>query len=339
MKRILLTICMQFVMIIAVSFICSTWNAEAKTVTLRYSNMFPPVHPITKLGKDWCKEVEKRTNGAVKVHYFPGNSLTRPTEAFDGVIKGVVDVALSFCSYSGGRFPLTEVIDLPLGYKSSMQATGMANAYFQKFMPKELADVELMYFHTSPPHRLFTKKPVRNLDDLKGLKIRTTGTSAKVVEALGGVPVSMPMSDAYDALKRGVVNGYIGPFEAVKGFKLIDVVDYATIFKSAYVNVAYVVMNKNKWESFSPETRKSIQEINKEFMARQWKLWDQLDAGAIEAFTKAKKEIINLSDVENDKWTARLAPILDTYVKEKSAQGLPGQEVLQFCKAYLKSGN
>ena len=328
---------MLLVTMITVSFICTAGEARAKSVTLRYSNMFPPVHPITKLGDDWCQAVQQRTGGAVKVHYFPGNSLTRPTEAFDGVIKGVVDVALSFCSYTGGRFPLTEIVDLPLGYNSSKQATSMANAYVREFKPKEFADVELMYLHTSPPHRLFTKKPVKSLADLKGLKIRTTGTSAKVVEALGGVSVSMPMSDAYDALKRGVVDGYIGPFEAVKGYKLIDVVDYGTVFNSTYANVAYVVMNKKKWNALSPDIRKIIQDINAEFMVKQWELWDHLDAGAKEAFEKAGKEVFQLSDAENDKWSALLKPLLDTFVTEKTAQGLPAEAALKFCSDYLKS--
>jgi TRAP-type C4-dicarboxylate transport system substrate-binding protein len=103
---------------------------------------------------------------------------------------------------------------------------------------------------------LFAKRPVRNLEELKGLKIRSTGTSAKVVQALGGVPVAMPMSDAYDALSKGVVQGIIGPYEPMKGFKLAEVVNNSTEYGSAYVNTNYIVMNKEKWNSIPAHAQK-----------------------------------------------------------------------------------
>ena len=187
----------------------------------------------TSGAKRWRRE----TNGRVKVQYFPAASLSRPSETYDDVMRGIVDIGMSFCGYTAGRFPLTEVIDLPLGYKTSYHATKLANAYLEKFKPKEFDGTKVMYLHTSPPHRLFAKKPVEKLEDLKGLKIRSTGTSAEVVKALGGVSVAMPMSDAYDALQKGVADGIVGPFEPLVGWRLIDVVNDGTLFSSAYVNV------------------------------------------------------------------------------------------------------
>lgn len=330
----------MFVVLICFSLVWLTvtvGHAQEKLTTLKYSNFFPPTNRISVLADQWCIEVEKRTNGRVKVNYFPGAALTRPTETYDGVLKGIADIGFSFCSYTRGRFPLSEVIDLPLGYKSGYLGTKMANAYYEKFKPKEFDDVKIMYLHTSPPHRLHTKKPVNNLEDLKGLKIRSTGTSGKVVEALGGVSVAMPMSGSYDALRKGVVEGIVCPYEPMKGFKLADVVAYSNPFGSAYTNLAYVVMNKKRWNSLPRDIRKIIEQINEAWIEKQGKLWDELDQEGKVFYVQKGGKIINLSKEEDARWTKLLRPILDEYVKDKQAKGLPAKKALEFCINYLKT--
>jgi TRAP-type transport system periplasmic protein len=284
----------------------------------------------------WCKEVEKRTNGTVKVTQFPGGTLTPPTQTYISVTRGVTDIGLSFFSYTMGRFPLTEVLDLPLGYRSAYTATKLANEFYKKFRPKELDDVKVLFLTTSPPHMLFAKKPVKNLEDLKGLKIRSTGTSAKVVAALGGAPVSMPMSEAYDALSKGVAQGIIGPYEPMKGFRLAEVVDNSTEYGSAYVNANYIVMNKDKWNSLPANTQKIIEQINDEWVEKMGKLWDELDKEGKDVFVQKGGKVVVLSKEEDARWAAKLRPILDEYVTSMKAKGLPADEALKFCQDYLK---
>ena len=330
----------MFVLLICFSLVWLTstvGHAADRLTTLKYSNFFPPTNSVSVLADQWCKEVEKRTDGRVKVDYFPGGALTRPTETYDGVVKGIADVGLSFCSYTRGRFPLSEVIDLPLGYNSGYLGTELANAYYKKFKPKEFDDVKIMFLHTSPPHRLHTKKPVNNLEDLKGRKIRSTGTSGKVVEALGGVSVAMPMSAAYDALRKGVAEGIVCPFEPMKGFKLADVVSYSIPFGSAYTNLAYVVMNKEKWNSLPQDIKDIIEQINDEWIRKQGTLWDELDQEGKDFYVQKGGNIITLSKEEDARWAKLLRPILDEYVKDKQAKGLPAEEALEFCIGYLKT--
>ncbi len=311
--------------------------AADNVITLRYANLFPPTSKVSGVSDEWCKEVAKRTNGRVKVQYFPAATLSRPSETYDDVMKGIADVGMSFCSYTAGRFPLSEVLDLPLGYKSGYASTKLANAYYEKFKPKEFDGTKVMYLHASPPHRLFTKKPVEKLEDLKGLKIRSTGTSAEVVKALGGVSVAMPMSDAYDALQKGVADGIVGPFEPLIGWRLLDVLNDGTLFSSAYVNVTYVVMNKNKWASISPEDQKIIEQINQEWIEKQGKLWNELEDQARQVFLEKGKKVIELPTEEDERWTKLLQPILAQYVQSMKAKNLPGQEALDFCIEHLKT--
>ncbi len=306
-------------------------------VSLKLANFFPPDQKISVAMDQWCKEVDKRTNGRVKVTQFSGGTLTPATQTYISVTRGVADIGLSFCSYTMGRFPLFEVIDLPLGYKSGYWATKLANEFYKKFKPKEFDEVKVLFFTTSAPHMLFGKKPIRNLQDMKGLKIRSTGTSAKVVQALGGAPVAMPMSEAYDALSKGVAQGVICPYEAMRGFRLAEVVENSAEYGSAYVNANYVVMNKDKWNAISPADQKTIEAINNEWIEKMGKLWDELDKDGKSYFVQKGGKVGVLSKEENERWSAKLRPILDEYVKTMKAKNLPGEEALKFCQDYLRA--
>jgi TRAP-type C4-dicarboxylate transport system substrate-binding protein len=317
--------------------VCPPVQAQEKVVSLKFANFFPPDNKISVAMDQWCKEIEKRTNGTVKITQFAGGTLTPPAQTYISVTRGVADLGLSFAGYTMGRFPLTEVLDLPLGYKSGYVGTKLANDFYKKFKPKEFDDVKILFFTTSPPHMLFAKKPIKNLEDLKGLKIRSTGTSAKVVEALGGSPVAMPMSDAYDALSRGVAQGIIGPYEPMKGFRLAEVVDNSTEYGSAYVNTNYIIMNKDKWNSLPANTQKIIEQINVEWIEKMGKLWDELDKEGKDVFIQKGGKVTVLTKEENARWAAKLNPILDEYAKVMKGKGLPGEEALKFCQDYLKA--
>lgn len=321
----------------SVWFICQPVYAQEKVITLKFANFFPPDNKIAVVMDAWCKEVEKRTNGKVKVTQFAGGTLTPPTQTYQGVIKEVADMGLSFASYTMGRFPLSEVIDLPLGYKSGYVATRLANEFYMKFKPKEFDDVKVLFLTASPPHMFHAKKLVANLEDLKGLKIRSTGTSAKVAQALGAVPVAMPMSDSYDALSKGVVQGIICPYEPMKGYRLAEIISHSTEYGSAYTNMNYIVMNKNKWNSLPGDAQKIIEQVNNEWIEKMGELWDELNKEGKDVFIQKGGKITVLSKEENDRWTEKLRPILDEYVNNMKSKGLPGEEALKFCMDYLKN--
>ena len=315
--------------------------AAADTYQLTSSNFFPPTHIQSKLADAWCKEVEKRTNGRVKVQYFPGQTLTKAKQNYDGVVQGMSDLGLCLFGYTRGRFPVMEVVDLPLGYPSGVVATKVVNDVYSKFKPKELDDVEVMYLHAHGPGMLFTKKkPVKKMEDLKGMKIRSHGTTAKVVKALGGTAVAMPMPELYQSLQKGVVDGAIYPIEVNKGWKMAEVIDYATLdYPIASTSSFYVVMNKDKWAALPDDIKKIITEINQEWIAKHGQAWDESDAEG-KAFLVAKGgKLIELSTEEGAKWKAAVAPVLDEYAKSVEKKGLPGKEMVEFTKASLEKNS
>jgi TRAP-type C4-dicarboxylate transport system substrate-binding protein len=300
---------------------------------LNYSTFFPAPHANSVLADEWGKEIAKRTNGKIQVTMFYGGTLTPADKCYDGVVKGISDIGFSVLSYTMGKFPLCEVLDLPLGSKTATTATRMVNDFYNKFKPKELDEVKVMYLHAHGPGLVHTRKAVKTLEDLKGMKIRATGTTAKIAGALGATPVAMPMSDTYDAISRGVAEGVVCPMEALDGWKLGEVVKYTTQnYGSAYNMVFFVVMNMRKWNSFSPDIQKVIEQVNEEWIVKQGQTWDAIDKKGTEFAVGKGDTLIPLSKEEDARWAKATQPLFDEYVKEKAAKGLPAAEALKFCR-------
>ncbi len=336
--RRLIVLCAIFVLVCAgFSLTIAPAKGHAKPIELTYSIFFPAPAPQTQVAMDWAKEIEKRTKGKVKITIHPGGTLTAADKCYDGVVKGISDIGMSCFAYTRGRFPLTEVADLPLEIKSGLVATRMINVYYKKFRPKELDDVKVMYLHGHGPGFLHTKTAVEKLEDLKGMKIRCTGLAAKIVAKLGGVPVAMTMGETYDALKRGVVDGSMAPQESLKTFKWGEVVKFTTeSWGSAYSTGFFVVMNKQKWNSLPKAVKQIIERVNAEWIERQGKNWDDIDKAGREATLALGNKIISLSKEENMRWADAVRPILDEYVANMKAQGLPGDKALKFYMDELK---
>jgi TRAP-type C4-dicarboxylate transport system substrate-binding protein len=309
----------------------------ADPIKLNYSIFFPAPHKNTVLATEWAQEIEKRTNGAVKITIFPGGTLTPADKCYDGVVNGLSDIGMSVLGYSRGRFPLSEVIDLPLGYKNAYAATQLINLYYQKFKPKELDDVKVLYLHAHGPGILHTKKPVSTLEELKGMKIACHGLSAKVAAALGATPVAMSMPERYDAQQKGVAEGGLNPIESLKGWKLAEVIKSTTEnFGSAYSTGFFVVMNKEKWAALPPDIQKTIEQVSQEWIAKTGNGWDEIDKEGREFTLSKGNQIIQLTKEEDARWAKMVQPILDDYVTSMKTRNLPGQEVLAFCLEELK---
>ena len=338
MKKQLFALILVVCIGLAFGFI-SPVTAEAGPTKLTYSNFFPPGHIQSKLAESWCKEVEKRTNGQVVVDYFPGGTLTKARQVYDGVVEGLSDVGFSVLAYTRGRFPVMAAVDLPLGYTSGTVATQVINAVYKKFMPKELMDTQVMYLHAHGPGLINTKsKAVRKMEDMKGLKFRAHGTSALVVKALGGTPVSKPMPETYQMLQKGVVDGAAYPFEANKGWKLGEVTRFCTAdFSAAYTTSFFVVMNKDKWNSISAANQKIIDQINLEWADKHGEAWNTSDALGIVFFLNQGGQIIGLDAKEAERWKKAVAPIIEDYKADMNKKGFQGTELVDFTTKTLNS--
>jgi len=310
--------------------------ARAESVRLTYSSFFPPTHIQSKLAEQWCNEVETRTGKSVLIDFYPGGTLSPARQCYDGVVEGISDIGQSALAYSRGRFPVMAAVDLPMGYQTGVQATAVANAVYAKFAPAELDDVVPMYFHAHGPGLLFTvEKPVRTMADLKGLKIRSTGNSAKLIEALGGTPVAQPMPAAYQSLQKGVVDGSVHPMESNKGWKLGEVVRHCTMtVPVGYTTTFFIVMNKDRWNEILPKDQKIIEQINREWSVKHGRAWDASDAEGREFLASKGGDFIELDPAEAERWVQAARPVLNGYA-DGEGKAVNGRGVVDFIRAEM----
>ncbi|MDW7774161.1 MAG: TRAP transporter substrate-binding protein [Desulfobulbaceae bacterium] len=326
-----------FFAIIALVVIQPATHVHAGPDKLTYSIFFPPAHGQAELGTAWAKEIEKRSGGKLKIDVFAGGTLTPAPEVYDGVVKGISDIGMSCFAYTRGRFPIMEALDLPMGYPSGRIATDVANGFYKAMKPETLDDVKVLYLHAHGPGLLHTKKPVSKMEDLKGMKIRSTGFSAKVTEALGAAPVAMPQGETYEALQRGVVDGTFTPIETLKGWKQAEVVKYTTDCPDiGYTTAMFVVMNLKKWNALPDDVKQIFEEVSEEWIAKHGEAWDSLDQEGKDYALNLNNEIIELPAEENQRWVEAVAPVLDGYIKDTNAKGLPGDRAIAEIQRLLR---
>ncbi len=326
MKKNLLIILMIGIAAFLVTTGC---QKKEKTTELTYSIFFPPTHSQCQAAVSWAEEIEKRSDGRIKITIFPGGTLTKANQCYDGVVKGISDIGMSCFAYTRGRFPVMAAVDLPLGYPDGSVATRVATEFYKKMSPKELNDVKVLYIHAHGPGLLSTKKPVRVLEDIKGMKIRSTGLSAQIVKTLGGAAVAMPQGDTYEALQKGVVEGTFTPIETLKGWRQAEVIKYTTQCTGVgYTTAMFVVMNPNKWNALPKDLQTIIEEVSEEWVDVHGKTWDRSDDQGREFTLSKGNEIIPLSDEENKRWAEAVQPIIENYISTTEEKGLPGKKAV-----------
>ena len=318
-------------------FLCGSSIVQAKAIELSYANFFPPTHIQAKLGASWAKEIEKRTNGKVKITYYPGGSLLNGPKMYDGIRKGITDIGMSAFAYNRGVFPAMEAFDLPLGYISGRSNTFIVNDFYDKFKPKELSRVKVLYLHAHGPGLLLSKKPVRTMDDLMGLKIRAVGSGSKEAEALGAVPVSMGQGAVYEALQKGVVDASFSPVEVLKGWKQAEVIKYIVdSFSVSYSHGFYVCMNLDKWNALPKDVQKVMELTSLEWIGKHGMAWDMSDAEGRSFALGLGNKVITLSDKESSRWAEAVKPVMAGYIKKAEDKGLPGRYYVDTIRALIK---
>jgi len=317
-------------------------QAEAKVIKLVYTDHNPPTsYGTIHANAVWLDKLEKATNGRIKIERYFGGTLVKGMDAWNAAKTGVVDMAWCAMGYWPGIAPLTEVMQLPfIPFKSARQASGIFRKLYDKFpgFQKEYEDVHLLVLYTAGLYRLLTtKKQVKTLEDLKGLKIRALGgPQTEAMKALGAVPTLVPFPDTYLAMQKGVLDGTLTPIGACEIFKFHEVGKYMTHVIIATAPFS-IIMNKDKWNSLPPDIQNAI---DKEcgYEASRWlgkNYSDALDVVGLkeiqEYAAKTGHRLIEytLPPDELARWQKLGGkPLWDAWVKRVTAKGLPGQAVL-----------
>ena len=299
-----------------------------KIIRLKFANFFPPASAPSKICEKFIEDIEKRTDGRVKITYYAGGSLLKAPAMFMGVTEGAADIGFSHVFYTPGRMPVTEVCSLPLGYPNPWVGVHVINDFYDEFRPKEWDKVRVLWMHSSGVTILMTKGPVRRLEDLKGVIIRAPGNIGKTIRALGGSPAPTTMGEAYDALSKGVIHGVYTGVMGLKDWRFAEVVDYTTLsWQIGSVFPFYVVMNESSWNKLPADVQQIFNKTIEEYKENFAVMWNEAEVGGKEFGLEHGIEFLELSQEEAARWKEAVRPVIDEYVKEMVGKGFAENDV------------
>ena len=314
-------------------------GASAADITLRLHNFNSPKAIANRLFmRPWAADIEKKTGGKVKVQVYPAMQLGgKPSDLYGQARDGVVDMVWTLPGYSPGRFPLTEVFEMPYVAGHAAATSQALTEFYGKHMRDEYKDTHPLVFHaTAPGHIHTTKKPVRTLEDLKGMKMRTPSrVSTAMLKALGTVPVGMPIPKVYEAVSRGVVEGTWIPWTIMKPFRLQEVTKFHTeVAMSAALFL--MTMNSNSYAKLPADIRKVIDDSTGMALAKRLgHMWQDDEKPGRALALKRGNEIHSLTAEETARWKKVVRPVADAWVKKIDGMGLDGKALLADARAMV----
>ena len=317
----------------------------AQEVTLKLHQFLPPPATVPKhILKPWATRIEEASDGRIKIDHFDAMSLGgTPPSLIDQAIDGTADIIMTVVGYTPGRFPKTEVFELPFMMTDPI-ATSKA---FQELVETELQDTEysrvkVLGAWVHGPGVIHTKGGVEKLEDLEGLKLRgPTRVITDMLQELGATPVGMPLPAIPEALSKGVIDGTVIPWEVTPAVKLSELVGNATEFgnskEALYTATIITVMNRDTWDSL-PDDLKAVIEAESgqklaEFAAQV--MYDYDTPGRDLALDNGT-EIIQLDAAEIDRWKEKSQPVIDRWKADMESKGIDGQATIDQARALIQ---
>ena len=306
-----------------------TGASAQDAVTLRLHSFLPPVsNPHAKLLAPWAKKVEAESQGKLKIQIFPSMQLGgTPPQLFDQARDGVVDIIWTLPGSTPGRFPTSEVLELPFlmsgrGVVNAKVAQELANGHMQA----ELKDVKLLSFWAHDAGHIHASRPVKTLADLKGLKIRSPGRLAgEGLKALGATAIGMPITQVPESLAQKVIDGAAVPWEIVPAVRVHELVKNHTEITGSpalYAATFMLVMNKAKYEGLAPPLKAAIDKTTgMPFAEMAGAMWDAEAVRVREMVAKRNNAIIQLPADEKARWVKSTEPVYAAVDREREGQG------------------
>lgn len=318
--------------------------ADAQEVTLRLHQFLPPPATVPKhILKPWAIAVEERAGGKLKIEHYDAMALGgTPPSLIDQAIDGVVDITMTVVGYTPGRFPKTEVFELPFMMTSPV-ATSKA---FQELVETDLQegeykDVKVLGAWVHGPGVIHTENGVKTLEDMSGLKMRgPTRVINEMLEELGATPVGMPLPAIPEALSKGVVSGTVIPWEVTPAIKLSELVTNHTEFtgdEALYTATIILVMNKAKYDGLADDIRAAIDAESGQKLSEMAAtvMWEK-DAPGRAIAEKAGNNIVQLSAEEVARFKAASQPVIERWVADMGSKGIDGNALIEQAKALIK---
>jgi TRAP-type C4-dicarboxylate transport system substrate-binding protein len=330
----------KFLVLGALAALTMSTTAFAQEVTLRIHQMLPAQATIpAKAIEPWAAKVQEESGGRIAFELYPAMQLGGgPPELFDQAKDGVVDIIWTVLGYTPGRFPKSEVFELPFLITNGEKSSAAFYNYVMENSADEFAGVHVIALHTHGPGLFHSKQPITSLEDLQGMKVRGgSRIISNMLAQLGAEPVGMPVPQVTEALSKGVIDATTIPWEVTPSLRVAELVRNHTGFTSDYGLYSQTfgfVMNLDSYNNL-PDDLKAIIDANSGLeTSRQFgRIMDSGDAAGLEIAQKAGNNIVQLDEAETARWQAAAQPTIDGWFTEMEALGLDGKALYEAAKA------
>lgn len=296
---------------------------------LNYALFQPAASLLAKTQTEYAREIENRTGGQVKINVHQAGSLLEAPGMYNGIRNGIADMGNSITSYTPGNFPFTEICQLPVPAKSGWSVSKAMYDFMQKYKLEEWNKVHLLTT-VGPGFDVgcisLAKEPIEKLEDFKGKSIR--GNDPDMIVAFGGTVKDLPMTDIYDGLSKGVLDGFQGNCMPLISWKFGDVCKHVTV-NGAPIQTSmlwYDIMNNDTWNSLPPDIQKTITDVSEEYCGKFGLVWDDSTIEGIKYAQSVGSTVYLIPEDEEKRWTEAIEPVIDARL-EKLATKFPKQEV------------
>lgn len=324
-------------------------TAHAQTVELKLSHYLPPNHTINVELIRWASDLEKKSDGRLKISIFSSGQMGPITRQFDLARTGVADMAFLLHGATPGRFPLTELSNLPYVFNPETGGTmkkPVSNAESSAILTsvsgqlaKEHDGTKILYMIATPTLSLFfNKDKVRKPADMKGMRIRHNGpVPSKMIELWGATPAAVAPVELADALEKGTVQGMTFSYEAAQAFQFGSVVKSVTEINAYAVSFA-LVMNEKKYDSLPADLRKLIDDSTGIGGARRvGAKYDESEAVGRKYVLENKTDIIVPTAAEQLGFKLPLKPLVEQVIEAAQGKGLPARKFYDDLRARVNA--
>lgn len=330
---------LQPIAILAIGSMFTT-SAIAQDVTLKLHQFLPAQANVpAKVLDVWADKVEAASDGRIKIDRFPSMQLGgTPPELMDQAIDGIADIVWTVVGYTPGRYPSTEVFELPFMVDDARAASCAYWTMFEESMADtEFKDLKILGTWVHGPGMFHTSDPVNTPADLQGMKIRGGSRLVnQLLELAGATPVGMPVPAVPEGLSKGVIDGTTIPWEVTTALKVPELVEFHTEFEGpALYNLTFVLaMNKGAYESMADDLKAIVDENSGlEFSIFAGGTQSDADGPARQIAVDNGNEIITVSDTAE--WEELVRPIYDTWIADVAKNGLDGQAMIDQAKSLM----
>ena len=309
--------------------LCPHHLAHAQS-RIRFSTWHVPVgYEVKTVWQPMLEELKKRTVGKITSAMFAGGALGKGPEHYDIVSKGLSDMGYFTATWTPGRFPLTDVLSLATWVDGKDVATEIGNAMYERVLKQEFPGVKMIELNGCIQAFMWTKRPVKTLEDVKGMRIRTPGGhQTSYIKALGAEPIFMPLGDVYLAMETGTIDGIVTCPPLVLSFKLHEVAKHAVVTTFGCVSEG-VIMNADIWKKTPADLKPVIDEVCHNPFQITGGLTRDVYKEMIQEVRDKKVQLYDLPANEAERWYDRFREVTRRWVEDLEAKGLKAKDVVK----------